>query len=524
MRKQILILCLSLFGLAASAQTVTVSPLPQQISWGGKAFDNTATYALSGASEADADAVALVNEKLAVGTTGVELVMGEVGDASVAAYAGMVPEKAEGYYLKVEPGKVVIAGRDGSGTFYGVQTFLQIASQPEVMQVEVIDYPDVKLRGVIEGFYGNPWGTAARKRQYVFYGRNKMNVYVYGPKDDPYHRGKWREPYPAAEGRVIKELAEHAAKNKVTFTWAVHPANGANTLEGQKALVAKLENVYSLGVRSFSVFFDDISNYDGTLQAQAMNYITENFVKKHDDVEPMSMCPSAYNRGWSGDGSYLRALAQNMNKEVKVMWTGNSVVDMIEMDDITWFKNIMGGRKPYIWLNYPVNDYCINHMLMGKTYGNGLNIAGELEAFCSNPMEYAEASKVSLYSIADYAWNMAAYDAQSSWARSFSAIWPTRAEAFKLFCEHNVDLGTTVHGLRREGESLRFKAIAGNFETAIRNGITSETLAPMRSQMDSLVWAAEQLLSDTGNQPEMIEELRPWLQKMQMVGKTGLKF
>ena len=156
MKKRILTLCLSLAGLVAAAQTVTVSPLPQQISWGAKAFDNTTTYTLTGAADADADAVALASEKLGMGAPGVELVMGEVGDAAVAAYESLVPEKAEGYYLKVEPAKVVIAGRDGAGTYYGVQTFLQLASQPEVMQAEVTDWPDVKLRGVIEGFYATP--------------------------------------------------------------------------------------------------------------------------------------------------------------------------------------------------------------------------------------------------------------------------------------------------------------------------------------------------------------------------------
>lgn len=520
MRKQLLTLCLSLAALGVQAQTVTVSPLPQQISWGAKAFNNTTSYKLA-AADADADAVALVNEKLGVGASGVELVMGEVGDAAVAAYESLVPANAEGYYLKVEPGKVVIAGRDGSGTYYGVQTFLQIASQPEVMQVEVADYPSVKLRGVIEGFYGNPWTTSARKRQFEFYGQNKMNVYVYGPKDDPYHRGQWRDPYPAAEGRVIKELAEYAAKHKVKFTWAVHPGNGANELEGQQALVAKLENVYKLGVRSFSVFFDDIGGYDGAKQAQVLNYVTTNFVKKHDDVEPMSMCPSEYNRGWSGDGSYLRALATNMNSEVKVMWTGNSVVDMINKGDTDWFKNIMGGRKPFIWLNYPVNDYCINHMLMGPTWGNDLNIANEVEAFCSNPMEYAEASKVSLYSIADYAWNMSKYDSQSSWERSIPAIWPTEADAFRVFCDHNQDLGVTVHGLRRMDESQEFKAVATAFEDAIADGATAAEIAPLRAEMDKMASAATRLLADTEHQPELIEELKPWLQKMQMMGQRG---
>ncbi|MEE1222283.1 MAG: beta-N-acetylglucosaminidase domain-containing protein, partial [Bacteroidaceae bacterium] len=382
---------------------------------------------------------------------------------------------------------VTITGYDERGAYYGLQTLKLVMESKKYAQtlpyMTVNDWPDLPLRGVVEGFYGNPWSHQVRLSLIDFYGRHKMNVYVYGPKDDPYHRGQWRDPYPAAEGKVIQELAEYAAKHKVKFTWAVHPANGANDLAGQKALVAKLENVYSLGVRSFSVFFDDISGYDGATQAQVMNYVTENFVKKHDDVEPMSMCPSEYNRGWSGNGSYLRALAANMNAEVKVMWTGNSVVDMIDKGDTDWFKNIMGGRKPFIWLNYPVTDYCINHMLMGPTWGNGQNIANELEAFCSNPMEYAEASKVSLYSIADYAWNMSAYDSQSSWERGVPAIWPTEADAFMFFCKHNVDLGPNTHGLRRTDESLYFHSLATAFEAAATDGVSAEEIAPMRAQM-----------------------------------------
>ena len=520
MRKRILTLCLSLAALVAQAQTVTVSPLPQQITWGAKAFNNTTAYKLTGAADADADAVALVNEKLTVAATGVELVMGEVGDAAVAAYAAQVPENAEGYYLKVEPNKVIIAGRDGNGTYYGVQTFLQIASQPNVMQAEVTDWPSVKLRGVIEGFYGNPWSTSARKRQFDFYGQNKMNVYVYGPKDDAYHRGKWDVPYPAAEGAVIRELAEYAAKHKVKFTWAIHPANGASNQAGREKLVAKLENVYSLGVRSFSVFFDDIGGESVMAQVEALNYATENFVKKHTDVEPLSTCPTQYNRSYSG-GTYLSQLAQNLNPEVQVMWTGNGVVDMIDMGTINWFKNNVGGRKPYIWLNYPVTDYCINHMLMGPTTGSGKDIADEIEAFCSNPMEYAEASKVSLYSIADYAWNMPAFDAQSSWERAIPVLWPTESDAYMFFCKHNVDLGPTTHGLRRWDESPYFHSLATAFEAAVADGATAEEIAPMRAQMDSMVWAAERLLADTEHQPELIEELKPWFQKMQMMGQRG---
>jgi len=49
-------------------------------------------------------------------------------------------------------------------------------------------------RGVIEGFYGPPWSHQDRLDMIRFMGRVGMNMYFYGPKDDPFHREKWREP------------------------------------------------------------------------------------------------------------------------------------------------------------------------------------------------------------------------------------------------------------------------------------------------------------------------------------------
>ncbi len=519
------LLCAGALCQPMAAQQTTISPIPQEITWGEEAFPNTTVFTLTGSDEADGDAVRLLQSKLNTAEGTVNIVMGESGDAGIAAYEANIPTQAEGYYLSVTPRQVVIAGRDGSGTYYGVQSFLQLLSQPNVMQCEVKDWPAVKLRGVIEGFYGNPWSTNDRKRQFEFYGQNKMNVYVYGPKDDAYHRGKWRDPYPTAEGNVIKELATYAAQHKVKFTWAIHPGGDIKFNETDyKKLVNKLENVYDLGVRSFSIFFDDIYNAEGANQAEVLNYVTENFVRKHTDVEPLSMCPTHYNRAYTGgDNTYLKTLGTNMYPEVQIMWTGNSVVDMINASDADWVTNLI-NRKPYIWLNYPVNDYCINRMLMGKTYGNDLNIADKLEAFCSNPMEYAEASKVSLYSIADYSWNMKDYDAESSWLRAIKAIMPTEEDAFHVFCENNVDLGSTAHGLRRENESPRFRAVMNVFEAAIKDAgaeIDAAAVAEMRLQMDTLVWAAERLLNANEDYPEMIAEITPWVKKMQFMGQRG---
>ena len=152
--------------IAATAQTVNVSPLPQRIVWGDKAFDHPTSIVIKGANEADADAVALQRSHYAQNKNGIKVVIGERGDKAVKKYAAEIPNQIEGYYINIGKNQVVIAGNDEAGTYYGVQTFLQMASQPEVMTAEVVDWPDVLERGVVEGFYGNPWSHKDRLRQF----------------------------------------------------------------------------------------------------------------------------------------------------------------------------------------------------------------------------------------------------------------------------------------------------------------------------------------------------------------------
>ena len=398
MKKTLLSALLALATAGAVAQQTEIYPIPQQVAWGsGKAFDNTAAYTLVGAAEADADAVALLGKHFTTEGGTVTLTIGERGDAAVSAYESLIPTQAEGYYLSVSADGVVIAGNDASGTYYGVQTYLQVAAQPEVQAVTITDWPDVGDRGLVEGYYGNPYSDANRKSLLEFFGRTKMNVYIYGPKDDPYHRDRWREDYPAAEAERLSELAAAAARHKVRFVWAMHPGGDIQWTDADRAAsVAKLEKMYALGIRAFSIFFDDINGAEqskGDKQAEYLNYLNENFVNKHDDVAPLILCPTHYCKSYTGgNDSYLRALGGALDKETHIMWTGNSVVDMIGKDDMEWVTPRI-NRNAYIWLNYPVTDYCRDHILMGPTWGNDLDIASMLGGFVSNPMEYAEASK-----------------------------------------------------------------------------------------------------------------------------------
>lgn len=443
--------------------------------------------------------------------------LGVKGDKEVKKYKKFIPKQAEGYYLKVSQEGVVVAGSDERGLFYGIQSLIREMENGIYEEVAVADWPDVPFRGTVEGFYGTPWSHEARLSQLDFYGKNKMNVYIYGPKDDPWHRDKWRIPYPEAEANRIAELVEVAKKNYVNFYWAIHPGVDIKwNNEDRDALVAKLEKMYDLGVRAFAVFFDDIWG-EGTKadkQAELLNYVDDNFIQKKKDVAPLIMCPTEYNRGWANEEKgYLRTLGSTLNKGIEVMWTGNSVVACIDKATMEWINERI-QRKGYIWLNFPVNDFVRDHMLMGPLYGNGKDIAPFVSGFVSNPMEYAETSKISLYGIADYCWNMDAYEFEANWHKSLRRILPSNYKALEIFALYNKDLGPNGHGFRREeGEELQPTAKA-----AIEGDAAA--LEALNQKCNELKLACDLLLVDDTN-PQLIHELRPWLLQGKLLADYG---
>ena len=511
MNKKILTLGLMLFaGLGATAQVALVNPVPQEINTTETLFDVPAQWNIN-ADKKNLnghiyDALTTASPEISK-KADFKVTIGIRGDKQVSKYKKFIPAKTEGYYLKVTDKEVVIAGNDANGLFYGVQTLLGMMQEGKLEACTITDWPDVPFRGTVEGFYGTPWSHEARKSQLEFYGRNKMNVYIYGPKDDPWHRDKWREPYPEAEANRIAELVEVAKKNSVNFYWAIHPGVDIKwNDEDRDFLMAKLEVMYQLGVRSFAVFFDDIwgEGAKADKQAALLNYIDDNFVQVKKDVAPLILCPTEYNKGWANEqGGYLRTLGSTLNKGIEVMWTGNSVVACIDKPTMEWINERI-ERKGYIWLNFPVNDFVRDHILMGPAYGNGLDIATDVSGFVSNPMEYAETSKISLYGIADYCWNMEAYDYKSNWEKSIKDILPSNHEALRVFALYNKDLGPNGHGFRREeGEELKDiaeAALGGDFYA----------VSMLNSACYELELACDLLLNDNSN-PQLLHELRPWI-------------
>lgn len=515
-RKVILLLTalmVSVGVLTSRAASVEISPVPQKAEWGQTTFNRPTSVKVQAPESVDQAALSALYAAFPAANNGLPVIMGKKGDAVVAAVADRIPEHSEGYYLSVTPEGVTIAGADDAGVYYGVVTFLQVASAPEVTSVEVVDWPSMSARGVIEGFYGNPWSYQDRIRQFDFYGANKMNIYIYGPKDDPYHHSRWYEFYPADKAAQMAELVKHATDNKVKFVWAMHPSNSISTDADRQKALAKFEQMYGLGVRDYAIFFDDINANSVDDQISYLNFLTDNFVRKHDDVGSLIVCPTQYNRAWSG-GDYLSKMGKGLYPEIRIMWTGNSVCDMIDRADCEWFIG-QTGRNPFIWLNYPVNDYGLHHLLMGPVIGNGADVADVVSAFCSNPMQYAEVSKVALYGLADYSWNPEAFNPQTNWERAMQVIAPGHVEAFRTFCINNVDVGPSVHGLRFYGESPEFKDIQTRYPE-----LNAAAAAEYAAQFDKMRASADELLANT-DQPELMAEIKEFIEYFGYQGDRG---
>ena len=554
----------------ATAQHMAVQPVPQEVQMSGRTLSFPTALHLVGSDEANVHAVELLRSLLpdavpcsSASAAGRQyrILIGEKNDKSVKKYRRQIPPHAEGYYLSVGKKEIVVAGYDERGTYYGVQTLRQLlsaalsesmsrsasspksasafsvspasASASEVVlsdsaslpEITVKDYPAVRYRGVVEGFYGTPWSHEARLRQLRFYGENKMNTYIYGPKNDPYHSCPgWRKPYPEKESAQIRELVKVATENEVNFVWAIHPGQDIKwNDEDRRLLIAKLESMYNLGVRSFAVFFDDISG-EGTdphRQADLLNYIDRHFVKAKPDVTPLVMCPTEYNRSWSNPkGNYLTTLGEKLDPSIQIMWTGDKVVADIKEESMEWI-NARIRRPAYIWWNFPVSDYVRDHLLLGPVYGNDTHIASAMSGFVTNPMEHAEASKIAIYGVADYAWNPGQYDAQQAWEAAIREVLPGAAGELQFFAAHNSDLGINGHNYRRE-ESVEVKPVADRFLKSYLNDGTWRTedyqqLLSLTRRMQS---ASDILLVDTENRP-LIEEITPWLLQFKLLGEIG---
>lgn len=441
----------------------------------------------------------------------------------------------EGYVLKTsndvnEKGNISIIGSDKDGAYYGVLTLSQILEQSneenKFAEVVVADYPEIEFRGFIEGFYGVPWSHEDRMNLMKDTSEYKMNTYIYAPKDDPYHRLNWKDLYPEKEAKQIAELAKAGAENNFNFCWTIHPgATLQFTDEDFDALINKFEQLYDLGVRQFGVLFDDTDDWrNGQKQAEWINKIDTEFVKAKGDVAPMIVISARYNSAWGPNmDRYFKPFMQTLHDDIQVMWTGHATMSNVSKEVFEWPKVQTGVDKDVaVWWNYPVNDYCDSRILMAPLHNLNQDL-DNVSGFFSNPMNQAEASKVALYSIADYTWNTDAFDYMKSWETSIEKFVPEVKEEFMRFASNTCYLKDDggASGPFEYDESWYLSEKIDVLKEAMKNG--QSAVKPAKDLLEEfklIVSDYENITSKVTNK-NLLDEIEQHLNAYKALGEAG---
>lgn len=453
------------------------------------------------------------------------------------------------HIVAVDNSNIVIIGNEEGSAFYGLASLEQMLEQSSdgVLQGVVIeDFAHAKYRGLVEGFYGHPWSMDSRLNLLDYMMRYKMNYYVYGPKADPYHAGNWRVNYPESVtdqqrnmGQIsasdIHELATHAAACKVDFVWAIHPTLGSYyiDLDWVDEIMAKFEQLYSLGVRHFGVSVDDMSGHPSN-QAQLPDLVqkaidekwnTENAAAT-DKVGNVLFVPTCYALNYGA--TYSLSTIQEISPKVEVAFTGYDCFSNVRASSFSSMYSYI-GRDPIFWWNNPVNDdhdsWLYMHGLTARWTIEQSGAVDHMRGFLLNPMNQGQVSKICNFSAADYSWNPDAFNEQLSWEQALKSIVKTdeNVAALKDFIRV-MSAYTTTETTSPEGEEL--KSLYQNFQNAYSASSVpecTELLNAMQACNDACKVIRTFKDSEDPDLALFYTDIEPWLKKIEEMTTVVLR-
>ena len=422
----------------------------------------------------------------------------------------------EAYLLTITNDGISIEAQTDRGVYYAFMTLIQLLKDTDrIPLVSIKDAPRNGIRGVIEGFYGTAWTNEYRKDLFAFMGQNKMNAYIYAPKDDAKHRAQWRELYTGKELGRMASLINTASKHYVKFVYAISPGGDIDLGAGYEAdfdkLVAKCQQMYDLGVRDFAIFLDDIPTLDAEGHGKLLSDFQTEFVQTHQGVSDLIAITTEYGDPFLTD--YTNQIAPLIHKDVVLMWTGPGVIP----ESITnrSLQHIIKtyDRNVLIWWNYPVNDTLANHLFMGPCQGLEGTLYQSIVGLTANPMNQGYASMVPLFTTSDYLWNPEAYDQNASLAAACKSLMPDAHEELLDFISM-----TCASGINKNTDSTELKALLDAF----KKENAPETRAALTVYFENMIRSADAILS-SDNQ-FMVAEINEWLQKYRVYGEMGILY
>jgi hyaluronoglucosaminidase len=337
----------------------------------------------------------------------------------------------EGYYIEIQKtannrALIWITAMTDRGYSYAFWTWKQLITK-SLYEGYIMDYPLMPIRGMVEGYYGTPWTTEQRVSVFKLMNAEKMNTYVYAPKNDRYHRDAWSIPYPDKELRQLEVLFGEASHHHIDFVYSVGPGLSMiySSEQHLDLLMQKFRQLYDKGTRYFALLLDDIPmtllhqedvrHFSSFEEAHIhLVQVVYSRLKEWDTQVKLMVCPTLY--FGRAEEDYIQRLGQSIPRDVELMWTGKAICSPeIDVGEAREFYELT-SKRPLYWDNYPVNDANMrDEMHIGPILNRHPKLYQYSNGLIANVMEYPESTLLPLITIAHYLWNPPAYHADSSY-------------------------------------------------------------------------------------------------------------
>ena len=237
-------------------------------------------------------------------------------------------------------------------------------------------------KGYIEGFYGRLMSQQDRNLILNSLAELSMDFYLYGPKEDPFHRSSWSSLYPKDKVEELENFRLQGEKLGIRTYMALSPLISPkdDLKRGIDKILNKIKQFKDLGFKDFAIFFDDI-NFEkndllANIHSNILNSVNEFIGNREEDA--IIFCPTVYcnkfARGKLINSSYLKALSKEVPETIPMLWTGSEVVsETIGDEDIFSLEKVI--KNPiFIWDNYYANDYCPRKLFIGDYKGRDFSL------------------------------------------------------------------------------------------------------------------------------------------------------
>lgn len=219
-------------------------------------------------------------------------------------------------------------------------------------------------RGVIEGFYGDPWGWDVRREYAPLLRAMGYHFYLYAPKGDRFLRRRWPEMWPPETLAQLRATAGAVRAAGIGFGIGLSPYELPQhyTPETRRRLCEKVSAIAEeLRPDILGLLFDDMKGDFSELANIQVDIA--HAARAHAPEARLIVCPSYYSCdplleklfGKMPSG-YLEILGAKLDRTIDVFWTGPMICSTeYPRAHLEWVSALL-QRKPFLWDNYPVND------------------------------------------------------------------------------------------------------------------------------------------------------------------------